>query len=180
MLKLPKKTALLASSLLLSVALLGQSITSAPLLAQGSQSVSQAAEEQVDVIFQVKPSANAGNVIRSLEGTLDREVPIIGGYTAKLPASQVDKLQSHPSVVQATISQQMTNSNKQKIGKDNLLEKAIGKATHRGLVLADKVSETGKGVTVAVLDSRIGGSQTKLNVVHSVASIPMQRTARIS
>jgi serine protease AprX len=142
--------------------------------------------EFVQVIFKVSPTYNAQALVDSVGGTLIADLPIIGGHAAKIPDHKVEQLQSKEGILALSTvgslkftevdgeSEEQNEELEIIIGDQNVFENSAGweKNTHRNLIKADRVSQTGKGVTVAVLDSGVGGDLQGLNVVHSVAIHP--------
>ncbi|MFT5871458.1 MAG: serine protease AprX [Clostridium sp.] len=134
----------------------------------------------VEVIVQKTQGSDSQTILESVGGILISETPIINGFVAKIPSNSLTKLDNQEDVLRYSISNTVgmtSNSVKKiKIGKNNELNHPEKfENTYRKISNADHVSQTGKGVTIAILDSGVGSddfSKTSLNVVKSIAINP--------
>lgn len=168
--KIPSKLFALTTAVALSTSLLyGASTSNLPIKEVQTEVATK------EIILQVKPGVNANTIIRSIGGAIDQEVELINSYIATVPADRIDQVKGMNGVVKVSVSQPV-ESTTQRIGEDNKLGKALGQRnTHKELINATNVPFTGKGVTVAVLDSGVGNI-SDLNVSHAVAINPLATT----
>ncbi len=129
-----------------------------------------------EIIFQAKSGFDAKDYIKSIGGSIEQKVDVIDGYIAKIPADQLEQIKAEKRISYVSESHRVTSTDQQ-IGEDNLIEKTFGERnTHNELINATDVQYSGKGVTVAVLDSGVGAIDD-LNVTESVALNPVATTA---
>ena len=134
----------------------------------------------VEVIVQKRQGSDSLSILQSVGGVLIAETPIINGFVAKVPENSLTKLGQQKGVLRYSINNSIGltgNSGKKiKIGDGNQFKYAQEfDNNYRQIVKADSVSEKGKGVTIAVLDSGVGSdsfSKASLNVVKSIAINP--------
>lgn len=130
-----------------------------------------------EIIFQAQPGFDAKSYIKSIGGSIEQEISLINGYSAKIPADKLDLVKSESGFAKVSVSNKVVPT-QQKIGKENLFGKALGqKNTHNELINASGAGYTGKGVTVAVLDSGVGMSDSSLNGLNVIESLAINPTA---
>jgi len=164
--------------------LLATLIGSANLASTNSLESQYSDQNTIQVMVQKRPGSTTLPLLQSVGGTLVAETPIINGFVAKIPGDSLSKLAQQEGVLRYSISQPVAltgeNLRKQKIGEKNLFRRpAKLNNDYREIVEADAVRETGKGVTIAVLDSGVGSdsfSKASLNVVQSIAINPNATT----
>jgi len=115
------------------------------------------AQPSLEIIISAHPGARAaleGAVLR-LGGELGREIDIIHGFVARLPAPALDRLQLAPGVRSVTVNQRMDLLDRPGDG----LEDDSGSPTAvRRAINADHLLEkgiTGRGIDVALIDSGV-------------------------
>jgi len=138
----------------------------------------------VEVIVQKRQGSDSRTILQSVGGSLVAEAPIINGFIAKVPSNSLTKLGQQIGVLRYSISHPvgMTgNEKKIKIGEKNELKHPEKfENSYRKISDSEGVSQTGKGVNIAVLDSGVGSdsfSTTSLNVVKSIAINPDATTS---
>ncbi len=134
----------------------------------------------IEIIVQKRQGSDSLPLLQSVGGTLVAETPIINGFVAKVPADSLIKFGQQEGVLRYSISHSVSLTGdlgrKIKIGEGNRFKRPEKLDNdYRQLVEADAVREKGSGVTIAVLDSGVGGnpfSKSNLNVVRSIAINP--------
>jgi serine protease AprX len=162
----------IGSAVLLSTSLLFGAVV--PINQAKDQKVAQAEAPSKEIIFQVNPGFNAKDYIKSVGGSIEQEIDIINGYIATIPANRLEQVKAEEGLANVSESHRI-ESTKQKIGGNNVIGNALGQRnTHKELINGI-VPYSGKGVTVAVLDSGVGVIN-ELNVTKSVALNPAATT----
>jgi serine protease AprX len=124
-----------------------------------------------EIIFQVNPGFDAKGFIKSIGGSIEKEISLINGYAAIIPSNKLALVESTPGFAKVSVSNKVVTT-ATKIGEGNRFGKALGQRnTHKELINAVNAGYTGKGVTVAVLDSGVGQTES-LNVIQSLAINP--------
>jgi serine protease AprX len=112
------------------------------------------AASTVTVLVQAEPGASgsAEQAVARLDGHVDVELPIIGGFAATLPAAGVAALEATPGVVAVTPNRAVTLSGQYGEGSGG------ASAVYTDAVRAPKtwdMGATGRGIGVAVIDTGI-------------------------
>ena len=156
--------ALVAMAAALTTAVLLQSAGGSAFLPGTAQPVQRitlsglAAEKptaKVEVIVQLKPSADPSygtSLVTQAGGTIGRQLPIINGFSATMPAGKALALQSNPEVRAVTMNSAVKT--------EGTVNPSALATSYNQSIRADKVwsqGYTGKGVGVAVIDTGIAG-----------------------
>ena len=129
-----------------------------------------------EIIFQAHPGFDAKGFIKSIGGSIEQEISLINGYAAIIPADKLALVESTSGFAKISVSNKVVTT-ATKIGEGNRFGKALGQRnTHKELINATNAGYTGKGVTVAVLDSGVGQTGS-LNVSESLAINPYASTS---
>ena len=99
-------------------------------------------------------SADAERAVRSLGGTVTRELPIIGGFSAQVPAQSVQDLARSSSVSHLWGDAHIHMSSVSTSSYDTAAPNLVWRAETRVTQLASSIY-TGAGVTVALLDTGV-------------------------
>ncbi len=134
-------------------------------------------DESNQYIIQVKENVDVTKIIAKYGGKVQEELPFINGYIVLIPASKEEALKKESGLLKLTKNAKAESQGVQ-IGQDNLFGKKSVKAnTHRSIINGMNIKETGKGVTVAVLDSGMNTPSTeKITTKHDVSINPESTT----
>src|SRR4051812_37211947 len=140
------------------------------LLTAGSPALSRPAPagQPVNVLVRaVTPAAGiAERVVKAVGGTVTQELPIVGGFSAKVPARSVRFLRSLPGGIK-----DVTDGGKIHFEGSYGQNSGIASAVYPTVVGADKAWRsgwTGQGIGIAVIDTGINGTGDLAGkVVHS-------------
>ena len=114
---------------------------------------SAARSASADVIVQARPGAEAAvaAAVRAAGGTVDRDLPVVHGFSAHVPASAVDALRARPDV--RAVSENGTVRFASNIYDESTVASSYAKAT--GAPAAWTSGNHGEGVGIAVIDTGI-------------------------
>jgi serine protease AprX len=142
------------------------------MLAAGAPGMSRPAPaggESVSVLVRVVAPASgvAERIVKSVGGTVTQELPIVGGFAAKVPARTVGLLRSIPGVIKDVTDAGKIHFEGVSYGQNS----GVASAVYPTVVGADRAWKngwTGNGIGVAVIDTGINGTGDLAGkVVHS-------------